>query len=274
MDDEKEKSKMDLDWTKETTFTGMLISKETASAWLERNIANRKLDSRRVAKLANTIRAGQWHVNGQAITFDVSGRLTNGQHRLAAIVASGISCKCDVRTGLHPEAVFTQDTGKVRGLAEQARRHAKVPHSNVVSQWAQTWQRLVSDNPNVSFDVFMLENWYNQHKTAIDWLLKERVKGPFFRAPVCVVLLFSYERNQKKTIDFVSKYKRGSNLEDTDPAYLLREQSIRKAGGGHIYQAVEARRAATALQAHLDGRKIVKIIRSEEALRSLLGENS
>ncbi len=86
---------------------------------LEKNPVNRNLSKDRVGKLADAIRRGEWVLNGDAIRISSMGNLLDGQHRLAAIVRSGISCRSVIVTGL-PESVFyTIDIGgKARGPAD------------------------------------------------------------------------------------------------------------------------------------------------------------
>lgn len=57
---------------------------------------------------------GEWLVSPDAIAFDFSGRLINGQHRLKAIVNSGETVTCLVVWNLPPEAFKIADVGVKR----------------------------------------------------------------------------------------------------------------------------------------------------------------
>lgn len=54
----------------------------------DQNQRNRDLRESRITHLAGIIDRGEWRLTGDAICFDLDGVLLNGQHRLAACVAS------------------------------------------------------------------------------------------------------------------------------------------------------------------------------------------
>ena len=58
---------------------------------LRHNTKNRRLQSKVVERFANEMRLGEWRANGESIKFDASGRFIDGQHRLNAIVKSGLT---------------------------------------------------------------------------------------------------------------------------------------------------------------------------------------
>lgn len=61
-----------------------------AEAMLQTMGENRRLNERRVQMLAEDIGHGRWHLSPQPICFDEDGKLIDGQHRLTAIIRSGI----------------------------------------------------------------------------------------------------------------------------------------------------------------------------------------
>jgi hypothetical protein len=73
-------------------MTYELITPELASSLLETNSNNRNLSKGTVEAYANDMLAGNWDESvGDAISIDTDGVLRNGQHRLSAIVLSGVS---------------------------------------------------------------------------------------------------------------------------------------------------------------------------------------
>lgn len=261
---------MELNW-KQRTQDRILVDAATAKEWLKRNKNNRKLSKNRVCQFVRMIEDGGWVYNGQPITFDVDGRLTDGQHRLSAIAASDKRCELLVCTGLPRKAAYTQDTGIRRSLSEQARREGVVPSPTIVSQWAQTWVRLSSGNSALKFNTSDLTEWYNSHRESIDWLLSVREKSALFHAPVCVVLLFAFEHDKTKAASFVERFKSGANLRTDDPVYQLREQALRVNTRGINGQKMIASRAASAVAADFGGRKLVRLVRSDSSLLEFIG---
>jgi len=91
------------------------INPHVAAEWLKRNTQNRKTSRLHVEALAHDMEKGNWEVNGDAIRFDINNTLIDGQHRLQAIIKSGVTIECLVIKNLPSEAFATIDTNKVRG---------------------------------------------------------------------------------------------------------------------------------------------------------------
>ena len=69
----------------------MKVSPEMATKWLEKNIVNRRIRDYKVNAYARDMKNGDWRLNGEAIVFNKSGQLVDGQHRLNAIAKSGVT---------------------------------------------------------------------------------------------------------------------------------------------------------------------------------------
>lgn len=82
------------------------------------NTHNRVMRPKAVAEYARDMASGRWAQNGEAIKFDRNGVLLDGQHRLAAIVASGVPVAMLVVTGLAPETQETMDSGRKRSTGD------------------------------------------------------------------------------------------------------------------------------------------------------------
>jgi hypothetical protein len=122
------------------------ITPELAEEWLRRNEGNRKIRPDRVDRYAGQMRGGDWLVSPDAIAFDTSGRLINGQHRLKAItqLGDGRSASCIVATGLDPDAFKIADVGvkrtgadvlRIEGFSRNAEELAAV--SRLIALWHQ-----------------------------------------------------------------------------------------------------------------------------------------
>lgn len=79
---------------------------------------NRRLRDKDVKKYAADMLAGKWKQNGTTISFDTNGNLLDGQHRLRAIVLTGVTVTFPIVTGLHPDTFDTFDTGRARSAAD------------------------------------------------------------------------------------------------------------------------------------------------------------
>lgn len=95
------------------------ITPAAAAQWLELNNRNRKLDKNNVTSLARAMERGEWRGdNGETIKRTWSGEIVDGQHRLLAVVKSGVTIRCMVITGVPMEAQITVDTGHRRSLSQ------------------------------------------------------------------------------------------------------------------------------------------------------------
>jgi hypothetical protein len=98
----------------------IFITPEMATAWLEKNINNRKLKKHKIAKLRTDLRCGRFQTTHQGVAFNCNGDLKDGQHRLTAIAQEGIGAWMMVTTGLPNEAVTVIDRGSTRSLQDNA----------------------------------------------------------------------------------------------------------------------------------------------------------
>lgn len=97
------------------------ITPELAKQYLAKNTNNyRTLSSAVVSAYATDMKTGNWKFNGDSIKFNKDGLLVDGQHRLAAIIKSGVSVTMMVITGIEND-VITFDIGKNRTAGQIAK---------------------------------------------------------------------------------------------------------------------------------------------------------
>ena len=87
----------------------------------------RPINTKVVENYATDMKAGNWGVTGQGISFDENGNLMDGQHRLSAIVKAGVTMDMVVLWGV-PQRVSDQiksidviDIGRKRNVGQQLR---------------------------------------------------------------------------------------------------------------------------------------------------------
>lgn len=91
------------------------VTPELAEEWIDNNNKrNRKIRAGVVERYAHDMENGNWVYNGEAIQFDTNNNLMNGQHRLKAIIRSGLAQPLLIVTGLDPAAHMTLDNGARR----------------------------------------------------------------------------------------------------------------------------------------------------------------
>ena len=100
------------------------------------NFDNRKFSNSQINNIYKSISLSGWLVDGQPITFNVDGNLTEGQHRLAAIVRENNpdkTYKAIVVTGVARDTFSKTATNKTRKPIDEIQRKHKNAHRDEVS---------------------------------------------------------------------------------------------------------------------------------------------
>lgn len=100
------------------TASFVTVTPETARNWLAMNTKNRRLRKADLDRYKRDMLAGNWHIAGDPIRFSTTGQLLDGQHRLTAIVETGVTLPLLVVRGVQPEAQKVMDTGRRRTAAD------------------------------------------------------------------------------------------------------------------------------------------------------------
>lgn len=101
------------------------VTPKMAQQWLLKNHKNRNLRQAKVDRYARDLTAGAWRFTGESIKFDWDGNLLDGQHRLAAILKSGVTVELLVVHNVDPAAQDVMDTGAARTTVDMLALHGK-----------------------------------------------------------------------------------------------------------------------------------------------------
>lgn len=97
----------------------VMVDPPLAKHWLGKLSEHQRPPSHRaVQHLVRIMRGGQWLASNDAICFDINGHLINGQHRLLAVIETGMTLFFDVRRGLPLESYLIMDVPKVRHVTD------------------------------------------------------------------------------------------------------------------------------------------------------------
>ena len=94
------------------------VTPEIAAHFLQKNTGNRDYRKSWVAHLSNIIKNGEWMTTHQGIALDKAGNLIDGQHRLLAIIDSGLPVQINVSYDVDPKTFGCIDIGVKRNLAD------------------------------------------------------------------------------------------------------------------------------------------------------------
>ena len=101
----------------------MKVDADQAAIWLdpETNDSNRTMTRLTVEKWKAALMAGEWCVSTDGIGFTKSGKLANGQHRLQAVVETGITMETWVMFNLDDDVAQVIDLGRGRSISDTLR---------------------------------------------------------------------------------------------------------------------------------------------------------
>jgi hypothetical protein len=121
------------------TFKVCKITPETAEAWLKANTRNRTLRPQVVAEYARDMASGRWKFNGDSVRISKTGVILDGQHRLHAIVESGVTLEALVISGLEDESQETMDSGRTRRAADVFSLRGEINSTHLSSVVRKAW---------------------------------------------------------------------------------------------------------------------------------------
>lgn len=203
------------------------IYPKTAKEWLEYNTHNRKVSERLVEIYAEAMSAGEWVLNGEPVIFDKNGRLQSGQHRLLAVIESGVSIKSVVVRGAEPENIYSLDAGRRRRMTDvlTLRGEKDVANLSAMLVWHWRYQHGVMDRGGITptnTHLLKILDDTPELQTFLAW--GHRIRRSLGVSAGLSAAMF-YEFAQLDLFEaetFLEMVFSGENLDSTHPAYVLR----------------------------------------------------
>jgi len=150
------------------------VTPELARTWLANNNFNRPKNSETVARYVRQIREDRWQLTHQGIARTKHGFLLDGQHRLWAIVESGVTLPMRVFINEPIENYGVIDCGKNRSNLDTVRMSEK--DSTLTSAHTQTLQSMLAGRfcktANRWTNVEMKE-LYEEHKIPVNFVVAQ-----------------------------------------------------------------------------------------------------
>lgn len=199
------------------------ITPKIASEYLKFNISNRPIRKKFVDHLANEFLKGKYIMSHQGIAFSEDGYLIDGQHRLLAIVKSGVTVDMLVSEGVVAEAFSVIDTGEKRQIGDElsARYGIKSAHRicAIINKVAflcltDTYRATIGSSLNM----------YYLLKESIDNILSVAPdKGVAKKSSVTGTLVLCHTVYPDEIKIFSEQVALGEALQRNDPAFVLRD---------------------------------------------------
>lgn len=210
------------------------ITPELAQDWLALNTRNRTQSEDYVRRLTSAMQRGEFQFNGDGVRFSRSGVLLDGQHRLAAIVRSGVTVRQVVVQGLDDETQVTMDRQNRRTLGHYLQIQGEDQSKTLTAALNMAWQWDRGHRWKVGSGAAELPSYeqafeYLQAnpniRTSVDVAKPLRPKK-VMRESTGALLHWVYSRiNPDHADDFMERLVSGAHVDNDDPVWALRERS-------------------------------------------------
>lgn len=241
----------------------MRVEPRAAEQWLTKNRDNNRPVSRhKVRQYAADMRAGRWRLSNDAVSFDVSGSLVNGQHRLHACVAADAPFLTLVVWNLPDESMTALDSGRKRNtndsLAIAGREYVKGAGSTVRRIFLGM-RHTGGGNSNITrpYSDQEIDEFLGVHHKHVEFAHELLAKGRFKSAPLRAVvsrasIAFKPEAQLRRFCEVLTT---GIMREGEDAAVILRNYVLDDTELGSSTGRKELYgKAETALAAFLEGK--------------------
>ena len=222
------------------TITLETITPTMAAEWLRGNTVNRRLVPNHVERLASEMLAGEWRLTGDCIKF-AGDRLMDGQHRLQAVVQSGVTIQCFVARNVDLEVFAVLDTGRTRAGADVLSAHGyrNVFLTTSVSRMLWYFERKIGSlNGSVTNSAIL--NLVKRHKELPGFVSDLSTYNFAKTSGVVSSLYWVWLADSGKGEEFLDQFLKGAELKVSNPIYTLRERVI----NDHMLRSTKSGRRA------------------------------
>lgn len=234
-----------------------------AREWLDAGAANRPITVRRVKLYADAMSSGRWRVNGEALIFNRSGKLMNGQHRLVACVQSGYSFRTMIVRGVPDEAFSTIDAGRPRSIGDivalVGEKNANVLASALI--WKHHYDRGTTTQRNQSASADEALKVLREHPGMAEWASPRAELKSWVPGSLQTWLKYEFSsRDPEANLKFWNDLWTGAGLSEGDPVLTLRNAFIREEKKTRGFRmVVRAAMLVKAWNARREGRRMLLI---------------
>lgn len=251
------------------------ISLDMCREFLNLNTKNRRVSHTHVNELAGDIANANFVLNGDALRFDITGKMIDGQHRCLAALKAGVGFWSIVVRGLPEEAFSTIDTGtKLRGartvmeLEGELDTHILVPTLYLVHNYLYSGN--FKGKVTVAEHKLLLTSFPVLREISAKLRGKKVVSVPV--GLVGFLWFCGLQVDQAKTDKFIEQLVTSVGLEYNSPALLLRNILLKKPGSRGYDKPYTVAVGIKALNAVLEDRKIYKLqFRFNETMPEVIG---
>ena len=226
-------------------ITTEFIGPREARLLLEESAPNRSVNDNLVLKYACAMLDEDWHNIGVPIILDERGRLTDGQHRLHAVVESDTVQMFTIARGVDAKAtLMAVDTGRKRTVSdilrimhddpENPRTFKSIRNLPSVARKAMIYEKTEDMNNNTRVGVSITNPRLldyiltHQHELelAISQAIRTQAPAPMILSGVAAALYHCRKTDMAMADEFVREIINPSQTEG-NAAWLLRQQATK-----------------------------------------------
>jgi hypothetical protein len=159
------------------------VTPKLAGQWLKANFVNRKVSDDVVMAYARDMRNGVWAPTHQGVAFNDRNELIDGQHRLYAIVACGLTIKMMVTVGLPSQingkemtTMDCVDRGRTRSVADQLKIQHKMANGTVIAGMCAVLSNICCEMRTRRLSVGQTLEIYREFEAAAHFAITNRSK--------------------------------------------------------------------------------------------------
>ncbi len=168
------------------TTTGVVsqwidVDPGTAAHWLQNNFVNRPLVQDVVDAYARDMAAGQWVQTHQGVAFNDLDHLIDGQHRLSAIIKSGVTVRMMVTFGLASKIKGKEmttmdcvDRGRTRSVADQLKIQHGMKNGSIIAALAGGIASICNNVRTRRLSVGQTLEIYRAFQPSVDFMIAAR----------------------------------------------------------------------------------------------------
>lgn len=176
----------------DTSICIEVIDKQKAEAYLSHNHSNRLIQRIRVEQYKRDMVAGMWQFTGESISFYKNGELKDGQHRLTAIVETGIPQAFVVVRGIPVENVIADKNQprSTKQIAEIAGYDAELRNNDVISAFKFLYLAFRGKNNPSDMEVFSFLDKYGERLVSARKVVQKGSTNPIAKKAAVIAGAF------------------------------------------------------------------------------------
>ena len=207
------------------------VTPELAEFWLTQNSANRNVRREVWKAYARDMAAGAWKVTAETIKMSPAGRLLDGQHRLQAVVASGVTVPMFVAYAPENIGRYTATHAEITAWVDE---HPAVFDAATLINGLQN--RIKGCRPSVALYTLLMLEQIDYDQAHDFWLSVADQVGDYPGDPVVALARrFSEAYREREQLTHSAQlsmiYRAWNNRRGNKPMRIVRVNSPGTAGG-------------------------------------------